>query len=88
VFLQQLFKATNFNMNVDLEHVPGQMGTAVVDLISGSIIQSSGDLSGEDGRLQCEKLYQMMKVCFIRINVLIISANSDCKIGRDEMCGK
>lgn len=58
---------TAVSMNVDLEHVPGQIGTAVVDLISGSIVQSSGDLSGDNGNLQCEKLYQMMKVFFSQV---------------------
>ena len=49
-------------MDVDLEHVPSQMGTAVVDLATGNVIKSSGDLSGEDGQAQCQKLLQLMKV--------------------------
>ena len=51
-----------YHMDVDLEHVASQMGTAIIDLSSGNIIRATGDLSDQRGKLQCEKLHKLMMV--------------------------
>ena len=55
-------------MDVELEHVPSQIGTAILNIRNGSILKVSGELDSDSGRIQCGSLYQIMLVscyCFL-----------------------
>jgi len=48
-------------MNVELELVPNQIGTAILDMTDGKVLRSTGDLSsGEEGRANCASVYRML----------------------------
>mmetsp|Transcript_23156 Transcript_23156/g.39191 ORF Transcript_23156/g.39191 Transcript_23156/m.39191 type:complete len:91 (+) Transcript_23156:65-337(+) len=47
-------------MDVDLEQVPSQTGTATVDINNGKILKLTGSLTGERGEIQCMKLYHIL----------------------------
>lgn len=49
-------------MDVDLEQVPSQSGTAILDINDGKILKLTGDMDTETGRQQCEKLFRVMLV--------------------------
>lgn len=52
-------------MDVDLEQIPSQSGTAILDIADGKILKLTGDLNNEDGKLHCEKIYRMLLVTFL-----------------------
>jgi hypothetical protein len=47
---------------VDLEQVPLQSGTAILDIVDGKILKLTGDMDNEIGKQQCEKLFRVVLV--------------------------
>eukprot|EP01032_Pedospumella_encystans_P003195 gene3195-3765_t len=46
-------------METELEKIPAQIGTAVLDASDGRIVKSSGELYNENG--QCQSIYRILK---------------------------
>jgi hypothetical protein len=58
-------------MDVDLEQVPSQSGTAILDIIDGKVLKLTGDMDNEIGKQQCEKLFRVMRVrCYFVISTI------------------
>jgi hypothetical protein len=49
-------------MDVDLEQIPAQLGTAVLDAMQGEIIKATGDLKGDMGEIACKNIYRILQV--------------------------
>lgn len=49
-------------MDVDLEQIPSQCGTGIVDIMDGKVLKLTGDINNEQGRLLCEKIHRMLLV--------------------------
>jgi hypothetical protein len=52
-------------MDVDLEQVPSQCGTAILEIVDGKVIKLTGDLNNDLGKQQCERLFRVMIVRFL-----------------------
>lgn len=55
-------KGDVYLMDVDLEQVPSQCGTAILEIVDGQILKLTGDMNTEIGRQQCEKLFRVVVV--------------------------
>ena len=47
-------------MNVELESVPSQIGTAILDVSDGKILRSSGDLASEEATTVCASIFRLL----------------------------
>ena len=48
-------------MDIDLESVSAQVGTATIDSTSGEIKKSSGELSGQNANIVCQYIVRILK---------------------------
>ena len=51
-----------YRMDIDLENVNEQVGTAIVDSATSEIKKTSGDLAKEDGPVICGHILRIIKV--------------------------
>lgn len=50
-------------VDIGLESIPSQIGTAVLELLDGRIVRATGQiLDSEDGKAACGTLYKILQV--------------------------
>ena len=58
--VERELRSNNQSMDIDLDSVPNQIGTAVLSTVDGKILQSTGAFCDDDGSVVCRNIYRML----------------------------